>query len=103
MEKWDRNLFCRSTVCVRVRVRVRVRVCVSARGLLLLMLTPLLPLPLPVCRRNGGALRWCVITKHGTCGDTSRGLDIKNVNTVVNYDVAKNIETHIHRVGRTGR
>lgn len=32
-----------------------------------------------------------------------RGLDIKNVNTVVNYDVAKNIETHIHRVGRTGR
>ncbi|CAM9791298.1 unnamed protein product, partial [Ectocarpus fasciculatus] len=33
----------------------------------------------------------------------SRGLDIKNVNTVVNYDVAKNIETHIHRVGRTGR
>ncbi|CAM9747196.1 unnamed protein product [Ascophyllum nodosum] len=33
----------------------------------------------------------------------SRGLDIKNVNTVVNYDLAKNIETHIHRVGRTGR
>ncbi|CAM9956259.1 unnamed protein product, partial [Choristocarpus tenellus] len=33
----------------------------------------------------------------------SRGLDIKEVNTVVNYDVAKNIETHIHRVGRTGR
>ncbi|CAN0494961.1 unnamed protein product, partial [Discosporangium mesarthrocarpum] len=33
----------------------------------------------------------------------SRGLDIKEVNTVVNYDMAKNIETHIHRVGRTGR
>jgi len=33
----------------------------------------------------------------------ARGLDIKGVNTVVNYDAAKNIETHIHRVGRTGR
>mmetsp|Transcript_12665 Transcript_12665/g.18951 ORF Transcript_12665/g.18951 Transcript_12665/m.18951 type:complete len:698 (-) Transcript_12665:73-2166(-) len=33
----------------------------------------------------------------------SRGLDIKDVNTVVSYDMAKNIETHIHRVGRTGR
>lgn len=33
----------------------------------------------------------------------ARGLDIKNVLTVVNYDVAKNIETHVHRIGRTGR
>ncbi|KAG5190312.1 putative DEAD/DEAH box RNA helicase [Tribonema minus] len=33
----------------------------------------------------------------------SRGLDIKDVNTVVSYDMAKNIETHIHRIGRTGR
>ncbi|CAM9887607.1 unnamed protein product, partial [Phaeothamnion confervicola] len=33
----------------------------------------------------------------------SRGLDIKDVNTVVNYDAAKSIETHVHRVGRTGR
>lgn len=32
----------------------------------------------------------------------SRGLDVKNVNTVVNYDVAKSIEIHIHRIGRTG-
>ena len=33
----------------------------------------------------------------------ARGLDVKNVRTVVNYDVAKNIDTHVHRVGRTGR
>jgi superfamily II DNA/RNA helicase len=32
----------------------------------------------------------------------SRGLDIKDVNTVVNYDVAKSIEIHTHRIGRTG-
>ncbi len=32
----------------------------------------------------------------------SRGLDIKNVRTVINYDAAKNIETHVHRIGRTG-
>ena len=33
----------------------------------------------------------------------SRGLDVKDVRTVVNYDVAKNIETYVHRIGRTGR
>eukprot|EP01041_Mallomonas_annulata_P007324 gene7324-14939_t len=33
----------------------------------------------------------------------ARGLDIKNVLVVVNYDAAKNIETHVHRIGRTGR
>lgn len=33
----------------------------------------------------------------------SRGLDVKDVKTVVNYDVAKNIDTHVHRIGRTGR
>jgi hypothetical protein len=33
----------------------------------------------------------------------SRGLDIKDVRTVINYDAAKNIETHVHRIGRTGR
>lgn len=33
----------------------------------------------------------------------ARGLDIKSIKTVVNYDAAKDIETHVHRVGRTGR
>ncbi len=33
----------------------------------------------------------------------SRGLDIRGLNTVVNYDVAKNAQTHVHRIGRTGR
>lgn len=33
----------------------------------------------------------------------SRGLDIKNVHTVVNYDMPKCVEDWIHRVGRTGR
>lgn len=32
-----------------------------------------------------------------------RGIDIKDVSLVVNYDMAKSIEDYIHRVGRTGR
>ena len=33
----------------------------------------------------------------------SRGLDIKSLTTVISIDAAKDVETHIHRVGRTGR
>lgn len=33
----------------------------------------------------------------------ARGLDIPHVRTVVNYDVARDIDTHTHRIGRTGR
>ncbi|KAI9017572.1 P-loop containing nucleoside triphosphate hydrolase protein, partial [Gaertneriomyces semiglobifer] len=33
----------------------------------------------------------------------ARGLDIKSIKTVVNYDVAKDIDSHVHRIGRTGR
>lgn len=33
----------------------------------------------------------------------SRGLDIKDIKVVVNYDFAMTIEDHIHRIGRTGR
>eukprot|EP00898_Chlorokybus_atmophyticus_P008043 jgi/Chlat1/823/Chrsp104S01178 len=33
----------------------------------------------------------------------ARGLDIKSIKTVVNYDVAKDMDTHVHRIGRTGR
>lgn len=34
---------------------------------------------------------------------SARGLDIPSIKTVVNYDVARDIDTHTHRVGRTGR
>jgi ATP-dependent RNA helicase DDX42 len=33
----------------------------------------------------------------------SRGLDMPMIRTVINYDCAKDNETHIHRIGRTGR
>lgn len=33
----------------------------------------------------------------------ARGLDIPAIKTVINYDVARDIDTHIHRIGRTGR
>ncbi|XP_040580431.1 probable ATP-dependent RNA helicase DDX23 [Lepeophtheirus salmonis] len=32
-----------------------------------------------------------------------RGIDIKNVSLVINYDMAKSIEPYTHRIGRTGR
>lgn len=33
----------------------------------------------------------------------SRGLDIQHIKTVINYDIARDITTHTHRIGRTGR
>ena len=33
----------------------------------------------------------------------ARGLDIRSIKTVVNFDAPKDIETHVHRIGRTGR
>ena len=32
----------------------------------------------------------------------ARGLDIPHIRTVVNYDVARDVDTHTHRIGRTG-
>ena len=32
-----------------------------------------------------------------------RGIDIKDVSLVLNYDMAKSIEDYTHRIGRTGR
>jgi ATP-dependent RNA helicase DDX23/PRP28 len=31
-----------------------------------------------------------------------RGLDVKDVSLVINYDMAKSIEDYTHRIGRTG-
>jgi len=33
----------------------------------------------------------------------ARGLDIKGVKMVINFDAATNAEDHVHRIGRTGR
>lgn len=33
----------------------------------------------------------------------ARGLDIKSIKSVVNYDIAKDVDMHVHRIGRTGR
>jgi len=33
----------------------------------------------------------------------SRGLDVKDIRTVINLDAPKNIDTYVHRIGRTGR
>lgn len=33
----------------------------------------------------------------------SRGLDVNDITYVINYDVPKNVEDYIHRIGRTGR
>ncbi|MCI0452351.1 MAG: C-terminal helicase domain-containing protein [Candidatus Latescibacteria bacterium] len=33
----------------------------------------------------------------------ARGLDIEGISHVVNYDVPRNAEDYIHRIGRTGR
>ena len=33
----------------------------------------------------------------------SRGLDVRDISIVVNYDMPSNIEDYVHRIGRTGR
>lgn len=33
----------------------------------------------------------------------ARGIDIKDVSLVINYELPQNYETYIHRIGRTGR
>lgn len=33
----------------------------------------------------------------------ARGLDISNLDFIINYDVAQNYDSHIHRIGRTAR
>ena len=33
----------------------------------------------------------------------ARGLDVKDVRCVINFDMPNNIEDYVHRIGRTGR
>ncbi|MBD3390281.1 DEAD/DEAH box helicase [Candidatus Micrarchaeota archaeon] len=47
---------------------------------------------------KGGAINIVVATNVA-----ARGLHIENVDLIVNFDEAENKETHLHRVGRTGR
>lgn len=34
---------------------------------------------------------------------TARGIDIQQVNTIINFDVCRSTETYLHRIGRSGR
>jgi translation initiation factor 4A len=34
---------------------------------------------------------------------TSRGIDIQQVSTVINFDLTRNVHTYLHRIGRGGR
>jgi superfamily II DNA/RNA helicase len=34
---------------------------------------------------------------------TARGIDVQQVSIVINFDVCKNTETYLHRIGRSGR
>ncbi len=47
---------------------------------------------------KSGAIRVVVATDLA-----SRGIDVKNVSHVINYDLPNISETYVHRVGRTGR
>ncbi len=33
----------------------------------------------------------------------SRGLDVQHVTHVINYDLPPDVDTYVHRIGRTGR
>lgn len=34
---------------------------------------------------------------------TARGIDVQQVSTVINFDVPRDVETYLHRIGRSGR
>lgn len=33
----------------------------------------------------------------------ARGIDVQQVNLVINYDLPNNFESYLHRIGRSGR
>lgn len=49
------------------------------------------------------AVMWEKGDRCSSSSSSARGLDIPSIRTVVNYDVARDIDTHTHRIGRTGR
>ena len=34
---------------------------------------------------------------------TARGIDVQQVSTVINFDIPRDVETYLHRIGRSGR
>lgn len=34
---------------------------------------------------------------------TARGIDVQQVNTVINFDIPRDVNTYLHRIGRSGR
>ena len=34
---------------------------------------------------------------------TARGIDVQQVSTVVNFDIPRDVNTYLHRIGRSGR
>jgi superfamily II DNA/RNA helicase len=34
---------------------------------------------------------------------TARGIDIQQLNLVINYDIPNSVHTYLHRIGRSGR
>lgn len=49
-------------------------------------------------RFRSGQVRWVVATDIA-----ARGLDVDHLTHVINYDLPDQVETYIHRIGRTGR
>ena len=51
-----------------------------------------------LARFKGGQVRWVVATDIA-----ARGLDVDHLTHVINYDLPDQVESYIHRIGRTGR